>query len=537
MTGERHRVVIVGAGVNGLVAALALARQGRAPLVFERRASVGGIAATEEFQPGFRASMVAPAAGPLTPRVLAEAELAGQGLEWLESPTRVFLSGTSGDKGLALSSDPQACAEAIGKISPADAARYRETREALGAMAGFFSHFLESTPLALDSPGRGELFSAGRLGLKLRRLGRKNMLRVLRWLPMPAADLAEEWFESEWLRAAVATRGVFAATMGPRSPGTAARVLFQVGASGDPFAPLIVPRGGMGALGEALARAARAAGAEIRTEAEVGQILVKDGRATGVALTSGEEVPAVEVISGADPSCTLLRLIDPANLSAGFLRQARSYRIAGSVALVHLALDALPGFHGAGEVSAGQAPTALAGRIQIGQSIDEIEKAFDDAKYGRISNSPLVELTIPTILDPGLAPPGKHVLSAWMQFAPYRLAEGDWSGRRAELLPLLLRRLEPYAPGISGLVVGSRVLSPADLEQQYGLTGGHVFHGELAMDQMYSLRPLFGMGGYRGPIEGLYLCGAGTHPGIGITGASGLNAARELINDQRRRSR
>jgi phytoene dehydrogenase-like protein len=531
---DRERVVMIGAGVNGLVAAFYLAKQGRAPLVFERRATLGGIAATEEFHPGFRASMVAPAAGPLTSQVLADADLGNHGLEWLESTTRVFLPPAGGDgRGLLLSADPEKCAAAIEKISPADAARYRDVREVLGVTSRFFMQLLETPPPSLENLSGGELFSAARLGLRLRRLGKKNMLRVLRWLSMPAADLAGEWFEAEPLRAVVAARGIFAATMGPRSPGTAARLLFQVAPWGDPFAPVVVPRGGMGALGEALARAARAAGADIRTEAEVDRILVKEGRAAGVALSSGEEIPASAVVSGADPARTLLRLIDPAHLATNVLHQARHYRTAGSVALVHLALDGLPQFRGVEVPPSGQAPEALAGRIQIGQSIDALEQAFDEAKYGRISAAPFLEITIPTVLDSSLAPPGKHVLSAWMQFAPYRLREGDWAGRRAELLPLLLETLETYAPGISGLVAGTRVLTPADLESEYGLSAGHVFHGELAMDQMFALRPLFGMARYRGPIDGLFFCGAGTHPGIGVTGASGLNASREILKNLR----
>jgi phytoene dehydrogenase-like protein len=532
---DRERPIVIGAGVNGLVAAFYLAREGRAPIVLERADTVGGIATTEEFLPGFRASMVAPFAGPLTPRVLTDTGLAGHGLEWLESPVRVYLPSPEG-LGIVLFSDAEKCAAEIARVSPADAERYREACAALEAMAPFFVRVLETTPPAVENLSGTELFRTARLGLALRRLGKKNMLRALRWLPMPVADLASEWFETEALRAAIAARGIFAARLGPRSPGTAARLLFQVAPWGDPFAPVVVPRGGMGALSEALAKAARAAGAQIRTEVEVQRIVVKDDRVAGVALTGGEEIASGTVISGADPVRTLLVFLDPAHLSTGLMQKIRHYRIDGGVAFVHLALDGIPRFRGLDYGGSSAAPPGLAGRIQIGSSVDALEHAFDDAKYGRISSDPYLEVTIPTVLDPSLAPEGKHVLSAWVQYAPYTLREESWTERRDDLLKTTLRLLEIYAPGISALVHGARVLTPADLESSYALTGGHVFHGDLAMDQMYSMRPIFGAGCYRGPIPGLYFCGLGTHPGIGVTGASGLNAAREVLSDLRRGS-
>ncbi|HEV2388016.1 MAG TPA: NAD(P)/FAD-dependent oxidoreductase [Candidatus Acidoferrales bacterium] len=533
MTTKNPRIVIIGAGINSLVAALVLARKGLVPVVFERGAAVGGVAVTEEFHPGFRASMVAPMAGPIAPAVLAALEAAGQRVDWLESPARLFLPET-GNPALALWTDPGACAAAIEKIFPADAGRYRDLRAALAATRGFFRDLLVTTPPAVDDLRSAELLRAARLGFRLRRLGKRTMVRVLRWLPMPVADLAEEWFAAEPLRAAVAARGIFAATMGPRSPGTSARLLLQVAPWGEPFAPPVVPRGGMGALAAAVAGAARVAGAQIRTGAEVEKIVVKDGRVAGVALAGGEEIRCPVVVSGADPARTLVGLIDPGQLPPSVAHQVRHYRTAGSVARVHLALDALPRFRGAtAPSSTAGAAAELAGRIQIGCSIEALEGAFDAAKYGAVSAEPFLEATIPTVLDPSLAPAGKHVLSVWMQFAPYRLREGNWSARAGSLLPLILATLEAYAPGISGLVLGSRVLTPADLEQTYALTGGHIFHGELAMDQMFALRPVFGMARYRGPLAGLYLCGAGTHPGIGVTGASGWNAAREILEDLR----
>ena len=529
MAAASKRVVIVGAGVNGLVAACLLARQGHRPLVLERSDALGGVAVTREFSPGFRASMVAPTAGPLLESVAAEMQL--EGVEWLESPARAFLPAADGP-GLTLWADEEKCAAEIGKISPSDAPRYLETRKSLEAMSGFFTALLEAIPPAMDDLSSRELLRSARLGLRLRSLGRRNMLRALRWLPMPAADLASEWFENEALRTAIAARGVFAARLGPRSPGTAGRVLFQTGPWGDPFAPVVVPRGGMGALAAALGRAARAAGAEVRTAVEVSRILVTGGRVSGVELSGGERIDALAVVSSADPARTLTRLVDPAHLAPSVLARIRHYRIQGSVAIVHLALNALPRFIGV-EQNGSPSP-ALSGRILIADSVDSIERAFDEAKYGKLSGQPFLEATIPTILDPSLAPPGRHVLTAWLQYAPYDLREGNWEALREDVLRAALRLLESRAPGISSLVAGSRVLTPADLEREFALTGGHVFHGDLAMDQMFSLRPIFGFGRYLGPVPGLYFCGSGTHPGIGVTGASGRNAARAILADLRR---
>ncbi len=529
MAAANKRVVIVGAGVNGLVAACLLAREGHRPLVLERSDALGGVAVTREFTPGFRASMVAPVAGPLLASVAADTQL--EGVEWLESPARVFLPAVDG-RGLTLWADEEKCAAEIEKISPGDAARYRETRNALEAMSRFFTALLETIPPAMDDLSNRELLRSGRLGLRLRSLGKRNMLRALRWLPMPAADLASEWFENEALRTAIAARGVFAARLGPRSPGTGGRVLFQTGPWGDPFAPVVAPRGGMGALAEALGRAARTAGAEVRTEVEVARILVTGGRVSGVELAGGERIDALAVVSAADPARTLLQLVDPAHLAPSVLARIRHYRINGSAAIVHLALDALPRFRG---VEGNGAPSpALSGKILIADSVDAIERAFDAAKYRKFSDEPFLEATIPTVLDPSLAPPGKHVLTAWLQYAPFDLREGNWEARREDVLRATLRLLETRAPGISSLVAGSCVLTPADLEQEYALTGGHIFHGDLAMDQMFSLRPIFGYGRYLGPVPGLYFCGSGTHPGIGVTGASGRNAARAILANLRR---
>jgi len=291
----------------------------------------------------------------------------------------------------------------------------------------------------------------------------------------------------------------------------------------------------MGALAQALAASAKQAGAEIRTGAAVGRILVKNGAVTGVALESGEEIAAGAVISSADPRRTFLRLVDPVHFEPDFLVKMQNYRSKGTTAKVNLALDGLPEFtalRGAGGRDV--AATTLGGRIHIGPEIDYLERAFDDSKYGEFSREPYLDVTIPTLSDPALAPAGKHVMSIAMQFAPYKLKAGDWNTRRDELAAAVIKTLAGYAPNLPGMILARQVITPLDLEETYGLTGGHIFHGELALDQLFTMRPLLGWARYRTPLRGLYLCGSGTHPGAGLTGASGANAAREILKDLRR---
>lgn len=359
------------------------------------------------------------------------------------------------------------------------------------------------------------------------------MLRLLRWGPMPVADLATEWFECEILRALVAARGIFGTFLGPRSPGTSAVLLLRASADPHPVGAASFVKGGMGALAQALVKAATEAGGELRTGAEVSRIAVKDGATAGVVLSTGEEIAAKIVISNADPRRTFLGLVDPVHLDPDFVLKMQNYRCVGTVAKVNLALAGLPSFtalKSAGR-SSGATLVSLAGRILIAPEIDYLERAFDDAKYGGFSRQPFLDMAIPSMTDPTLAPAGQHVMSIYVQFAPFKLRTGKWDAQRDALGDAVIKTLAEYAPDLPGLILQRQVITPRDLEDIYGLTGGHIFHGELALDQLFTMRPLLGWARYRTPLAGLYLCGSGTHPGTGLTGVSGRNAAQEILTD------
>ena len=524
-----RRVVVIGGGHNGLVAAGLLAKAGLKPLVLERRDVVGGAAVTEEFHPGYRVSSVAHTAG-LRPSVVEELGLASRGLHLIEPEPRLFAPLPDG-RSVRLWGNPERSAGDIHRLSPADAERYPEFHRTLTTVAALLERALSLTPPDVDSPAVGDLFSLGRLGLGLRGLPRKDAQSLLRWGPMAVADFAAEWFQTDILRAVVCARGIWGAFAGPWSAGTTANLLLQAAASGGNGAgSSVMVRGGLGALTQVLAAAAKAHGAIVRTGATVQQIVVKDGRAAGVVLAGGEEIPADAVVSGADPQHTFLGLVEPALLDPDDLQRLRNYRQQGMASKVNLALSGLPAFTA---MKGEDAALLLGGRIHIGASVDDLERAYDDAKYGGISRRPYLDVTIPSLSDPSLAPAGRHVMSVHAQFTPYALREGDWRTRRDEVGDTVLKALEEYAPGLSRLVVGRQVLTPLDLEETYGLTGGHPFHGEHSLDQLFFARPLLGWARYRSTIEGLYLCGAGTHPGGGVTGAPGSNAAREVLKDLR----
>jgi len=524
-------IVIIGGGHNALVTAFYLARKGLKPLVLERRPIVGGAAVTEEFHPGFRCSTLAHAGGPPLPSVVADMQLARCGLQKLESPVRIFAP-TLDAGALTLYTDAKCSAEEIKKFSPQDAAGYLELQEALARAATILAPLLEFTPPDLDKPSGRDAWKALQLGRKFRRLGKKEMVRLLRWGPMAVADFVAEFFETDLLRAAVAARGIFGAALGPWSAGSTALLLLRAAADPYPVGNSAMPRGGMGALTASMVSAAKQAGAEIRTGAEVAQIIVKNGAAVGVALASGEEIAAQTVVSGADPRRTFLGLLDPVHLPPSFVVKMQHYRSSGTMAKLNLALDALPTFTALKNSPDGT--RSLAGRIHIGPGIDYLERAFDHSKYGEFSSEPYLDIMIPTLLDPSLAPSGKHVMSICAQFAPFHLRQSDWSEQRDALRDAIIRALAQYAPDLPSTILAAQMITPADLESAFGLTGGHPFHGELALDQIFTMRPLLGWARCRTPLRGLYLCSSGTHPGNGITGASGANAAREILKDLRR---
>lgn len=521
---DARDVVIIGGGHNGLVTAFYLAKAGLKPLVLERRNQVGGAAVTEEFHPGFRISTLAHSAS-LRPEIIRDMELEKHGLRFIVPDVAVTTLSPSG-RALVLHRDVREAAEAIAEFSKPDADKYPEFQLALEKAGRVISNMLAMTPPDIENPAKADLFGLLQAARALRGLGKKNTFDLLRWGPMAVADLASEFFETELLRATVAARGIFGTFLGPWSAGTAMVLLLR--AAADPVGANCFAVGGIGAITEAMANAAQHAGAEIRIGAEVIEIQVRKNKAQGIVLSTGELISAKAVISNADPKRTFFKLTDPSLLSPTFIKRLQNYRMHGTVAKVNLALQALPTFSGLNGNT-----EALSGRIQIGHDIDYLERAFDESKYGNFSRAPYLEITIPSLTDPTLAPEGKHVMSVTMQYAPYKLRGTTWDEQRTALADVVVRTIAQYAPDLPGKILAHQIITPFDLEETYGLTGGHIFHGELALDQVFTMRPFLDWARYRTPIEGLYLCGSGTHPGTGLTGGSGANAAREILRDLR----
>jgi len=527
---ETRDVIIVGGGHNGLVAAFYLAKAGVKPLVLERRAQVGGAAITDEFHPGFRCSTLAHNTGPLRADIVRDMQLEKHGLK-LTTPDVSTVSLLPDGRSLVLYSDPRKAAQEIAQWSQKDAASYLDFSTALGKIGKVIGEALLLTPPNIDSPSSGDLWGMLKTGRSIRNLGKKDMYRALRWGPMAVADLAAEFFDTEPLRATIAARGIFGTFLGPWSAGSALVFLLRAAADPNPAGSVQFPAGGIGAITLAMAAAAKQAGAEIRTGADISEIRVKDGVATGVVLTTGEEISARAVVSNADPKRTLMRLVDPAHLAPDFIQKIKNYRCMGAVAKINLAISALP------ELTALKAKgnrDLLKGRIQISPEIDYLERAFDESKYGNFSRQPYLEITFPSLSDPSLAPAGQHVMSIYMQYAPYKMKNSDWESQRTALGETVAKTVTQYAPNLPQTILGHQIITPKDLEETYGLTGGHIFHGELALDQFFTMRPLLNWARYQTPIERLYLCGSGTHPGTGLTGGSGANAAREIAKALKR---
>jgi phytoene dehydrogenase-like protein len=520
---ETRDVLIVGGGHNGLVTAFYLAKAGFKPLVLERRAQVGGAAVTEEFYPGFRCSTLSHNTGPLRADVVRDMQLERHGLK-LTKPDVSTVSLLPDGRSLVLHSDLKRAAQEIAQWSAKDATAYADFGAALGKIGAVIGEALMLTPPSIDNPSSGDLWGMLKTGRSIRNLGKKDMYRALRWGPMAVADLAAEFFDTEPLRATIAARGIFGTFLGPWSAGSALVLLLRAAADPTPAGSVQFPAGGAGAITQAMAAAATEAGAEIRTGTAISAIRVKDGVATGVVLDSGEEISAKAVVSNADPKRTLMQLVDPTHLPPDFVQKIKNYRSVGTVAKINLALSVLPEFTA---LKAGNA-NLLQGRIQISPEIDYLERAFDDCKYGNFSRAPYLEITFPSLSDPALAPAGKHAMSIYMQYAPYKLKDIDWESQRAALGETVVKTIARYAPNLPQTILSHQIITPKDLEETYGLTGGQIFHGELALDQFFTMRPLLDWARYRTPIERLYLCGNGTHPGTGLTGGSGANAAREI---------
>ena len=524
-------VVIVGGGVNGLVAAAYVSRAGLTTLVLERRDQIGGCAVTGEIAPGFRGPLLAHR-GALDATIVSELDLAKHGLQFLSSPARAC--GLSSDgRSLVIWSDPARTSRELGAFSPADAARYPAFVSSVGAVARVLGDVFSSPPPEIDDPSLADVLGLLRTSRKFRALDKQDAYRLLRWMPMAVADFAAEWFESEPLRAMVAADGLLGSFLGPRSAGSAALLLALASRDGHATASGSTAKGGTGAITDAVAAAARAAGAEVRTDANVVRLLVENGIAHGVVLDTGEEIRARVVLSGLDPRRTLTGLVDPSELEPTFRQHADHIRTRGVLTKINYAVSRTPDFTALRARPDDERRAALAGAVRLSAHTNDLERAFDAAKYGGVAETPAIELTVPSLLDDSLAPAGQHVVSVYAQFTPYALRDSMWDRERDRLADRVTRLIDTHAPGFAGAIVARQVMTPVDLEERWGLTGGHIFHGEIALDQLFVARPLLGWARYRTPIANLYLCGSGTHPGIGIDGRSGRLAAREILKDLR----
>jgi phytoene dehydrogenase-like protein len=521
-------VIIIGGGHNGLVAAAFLAKAGLRPLVLERADRVGGCAITSEIAPGYRCPTLAHRAG-IDPRIMRALALRRHGLEVLTPAARVCAPVPDG-RALTVWTDPSSAAREIAAFSTRDAERYGRFLSSVAAVCGVLRGMSERPPPSTHRLSVGGFIDLLKTARRFRALATADAHRLLRWLPMSAADFVREWFESEPLGAVVAADGTLGALLGPRSGGSAGALLWLAAGDGHPIAPGWSARGGIGAVSEALAGAARRAGAEIRVGAEVRHIVVRDGGADGVVLETGERITARLVVSNADPIRTLLGLVGAEHLPAAFVQALRSVRMRGTLAKINYAVSALPSFAG---VAAPERHAALSGCIRLCPDIDTLERAFDAAKYGQYGSDPWIELAIPSILDPSLTPAGQHVVSAYVQFAPLVLKESTWEHERERFADLVTGVIARYAPGFDRSVLVRQIISPSDLERTYALTGAQIFHGEIALDQLWAARPVLGWARYDTPIRNLFLCSAGTHPGTGLDGRPGALASQVVINAAR----
>jgi len=513
---ERHDIVLVGAGHNGLVCASYLASAGRKVLVLESGDSPGGAAATREFAPGYSVSSCAQWLHQLHPQVSRDLDLEKHGLQLAAKDIASVLLDAEGQHLTLLGPDVRG-----DRISSGDIAAYHAFHGRTAKYAKLLAKVFEARPPKLVESNFADRLSLIRLGLGLKMLGRDDMRDLMRIVLINIYDLMQENFDSPQLKALLSLDSVLGSHMGPRTPNTVFGYLYRRVGEVFGYQGVAQVKGGMGALGDAMAAAARAKGVEIRLDARVSSIDMVGDRAGGVTLASGEKLEAGLVVSNADPLTTLAGLLGYRNMETGMARRVSQIRCRGGAARLHLALDGLPNFTGLDAQQLGQ-------RLLIAPDMNYIERAFNAVKYGEISKAPVMDISIPTVHDPAAAPTGKHVLSATVQFAPFEPA-GGWEAHRADFTERLLDLLAVYAPGIREQVVASELLTPADLQRDYGMTGGHWHHGELSLDQVMMMRPFPGASQYASGIDGLYLCGAGAHPGGGVMGLAGRNAALEII--------
>ena len=524
---HRYDAIIVGGGHNGLVTAAYLARAGRRVVVLERREIVGGCSVTEEVWPGFRVSTAAYLASLLQDRIVRDLELERFGYR-VDPKDPAFFSAFPDGRHFFMWQDEKKTLEEIAKFSRPDAERYPAFEAWLERLARIVEDLLLVTPPRVPPESPGDLVDYLKLAARLRGVKGKDIVGLVKIFTASAADLLDEWFESNEVKVTLATDGVIGANGGPRSPGTAYILMHHcMGGVGGKRGLWGFVRGGMGMISESIASSARSSGAEIRTSAPVSNILVKGERVRGVVLENGDEIEAPIVASNVDPKITFLRLVDERVLPSDFVDTIRKFRIEGTSLKMNLALDGLPDFRALPGTPGPQHRATM----HICPSIEYVERAWDDAKYGHPSERPLLEMTIPTQYDPSLAPPGKHIMGIFLQYAPYTLKDSNWDDLREPYAEHVLDLIAEYCPNIRSIVIDKQTLTPLDLERRFGITKGNIFHGEMSLDQMFSFRPAPGWGSYRMPVRGLYLCGSGAHPGGGVMGAPGYNAAREILND------
>ena len=522
--------ILVGGGHNGLVTAAYLARAGQKVLVLEARDRVGGTAVTEEPWPGFKVSTAAYVVSLFRPEIVRDLELGRHGYALLPRSPSSFTPFPDG-RSLMMGPDPELNRREVSKFSPRDAGRLPAYEAMLERIARAIEPTLLETPGDPFSGRPGDLWRLARTGWRFLRLG-KDGPRALEIMAGPARAVLDRWFESDEVKATLATDAIIGAMAAPSTPGTA-YVLFHhvMGECNGARGVWGYVKGGMGTLSEALAAAARAHGAEVRTGARVARVRVRDGRATGVVLDGGAELAARRVVSNADATVTLLGLVGAEHLPAEAAEAIRAIDYSSASLKINLALSEVPSF----AALPGRTPGPQhRGTIHLCPSLDYIERAYDDARAGRPSASPVLECTIPSVVDPSVAPHGRHVMQMFVQYAPWRLAEGSWDDRKEAFADRCVELVDEYAPGFGKSILARQVLTPPDLERRFGLTGGNIFQGAMGLSQLHFMRPIPGYADYRTPVRGLYLCGAATHPGGGVMGACGYNAAREILRDVRR---
>jgi phytoene dehydrogenase-like protein len=524
-----YDAIIIGGGHNGLIHAAYLARAGRKVLVLERRHLVGGAAVTEEIFPGFKYSVCSYVVSLLRPEIIRELDLPRHGLEIL--PLDGTLTPMPDGDYLWRVNDHATTRRQIARHSRVDAEAYDEYGRAMIEMGRFVKPILTMTPpdpMSLDRRGIMDLLALGRRFKGLRDDDRYNQIQLM---TMSAVDFLDQWFETDVLKATMAASGVIGTFLGVRSPGTAYVLLHHyMGEIDGAFRSWGLSRGGTGAISNACADAAREAGAEIRTSTPVSRIIVKDGAAVGVVLENGDYLTADIVSSSVDPNLTFLKMVGAEHLPPALVEDVRRYKFRGSSGKVNLALDALPDF----SCLPGPGPH-LRGAISISPSVDYMERAYDEAKYGRFSRRPYIDIVIPSLTDPSVAPPGKHVMSCFVQYAPYHLREGTWDEEREAFGDTVVNTIAEYAPSIRDIILHRQVLTPLDIEREFGLTEGNIFQGELTLEQLFFMRPAPGWAQYRTPVRNLYMCGSATHPGGGIMGAPGRNAAMRVLRESKGR--